>query len=139
MTRLGMLAVALVLTFAFGAGQCSGGEQACTLIGCMDGVHIEVADELVGDAASLTACMGGMCSDHELQQDLPGVVPLVVVEREGLAPRDRVDVTVEVRDEDGGLLAEHQQELVIEEQRPNGPGCPPVCATGRVTVASHPG
>lgn len=47
-----------------------------------------------------------------------------------------VSVSVRLMDSDGNVLADTggPADVPLEQSQPNGPGCPPVCFFGRMTV-----
>jgi hypothetical protein len=131
----------------------------CTLIGCTDQLNVELGAignkfasslpitlsicvddkgceafvvEAVGGALQCRADGGetlGSCS-----LDAAGnvtVIPAIGVG--GKLAAGSHDVALTVKDKDGTTLAIGSGKAVLKENRPNGPGCDPVCIQGSVT------
>ena len=110
--------VALLLASA-GCGQVepAGRDQACTLIGCANGVEVQVDEQ---GERPLEACVGATCSapgGPVLWVDVPveGEVAVVVRVAGGGDEVDRIIATPTTR-------------------RPNGPTCGPECKTVRLRL-----
>jgi len=97
-----------------------GGGQACTQIGCDDGINVQVSDERP-DSLSLTIYLDDeteafdsiVCTNQE---------PSCVLRTGGITPET---VTVEIKWD----TEEYRQIFTPEYEsfQPNGPDCPPVC------------
>ena len=133
------LAVALALLPLAGCGEVPGGgpapspvPQACTEIGCLDSVAVDL--DRVPRGARVTLCVDGRCQPaQESSPQLDTVsAPL------GRGSGDRVRVTGTVR-RGGRTLARAAKTFAVRKDRPNGPGCPPVCrfVNARFDVSSR--
>lgn len=136
----------------------------CTEIGCDSVLEVELADVDIAPGATydVESCVGKVCAAETVTINLrhPGTGE---IERgEGPRPQgtldgymvvwaeeDRMDyylpeadyntsasVTVRVMNSDGDVLADTDgpADVPLERSQPNGPGCPPVCFFGRMTV-----
>ena len=120
--------VALALA-AVGAG--SGADPppiACTEIGCVSGVHIQL-DSLPAEARSARVCVDGRCGRKQPLPPESGGSGFV----EARLPRGkrRADASVGVRivllDREGRVLARSRTRGRVRRTQPNGPSCPPIC------------
>ncbi|ACU35506.1 hypothetical protein [Actinosynnema mirum] len=145
-----------VLLALAGCGDAGGG-TACTLIGAVAGVTLDV--DLPGaGSGTLRLCGAGGCADHpvELRDERvvvttscsgtrpddtcgavsgpgPGKVGFVVVPE---LTEEPVTATLVLRDAAGVELLRHTGELRPLATRPNGPGCTPEAAQAGVSVAA---
>jgi hypothetical protein len=108
-------------------------QQACTQIGCADGVTVRVRGD-VRRAKVARACVGGRCSRWRLRRGRIARIPIAVPE-----PGDRVRVTVRLLDADGVRLVRARTRARLTATRPNGPDCPPVCYSARVVLDAEQG
>jgi hypothetical protein len=93
-------------------------DRACTEIGCVDSVAVDL--DRVPRGARVTLCVDGRCQPAQAPQLYTVSAPL---ER---GSGERVRVTVTVR-RGGRTLARAAKTFAVRKDRPNGPGCPPVC------------
>jgi len=106
--------------------------RACTEIGCSDGVYVQLSD--VPRDAEVTLCVDGRC--RPARAGAPGLgqvdAPL------GRAAGETVRVAITVR-RGGRTIARASERLEVRTERPNGPGCPPMCrmATARFDMAAE--
>jgi hypothetical protein len=122
------VALALLLLAGCGDGVPGGGpapgpgpgQRACTEIGCDDSVAVEL--DRVPRGARVTLCVDGRCQPP--QDVAPQLYTVTAPLRRGAG--DRVRVTVTVR-RGGRTLARAAKTFAVRKDRPNGPGCPPVC------------
>lgn len=130
------------------------GARACTEIGCRSLLAVELTEaDIVGDAIyGVTICVDGECTEADVTIDVENDQGEAVLgEADGVVLRadedlveyrlsdegygETAEVSLTLTDTDGTILAETESEQVpIERSQPNGPGCPPVCFTGRLTV-----
>jgi hypothetical protein len=139
-------ALALVL---LGTSGCAGpfGASACTEIGCTSAVVFNVSEDLVaGETYEVEACAADVCRSARLS--VPRGDDVVSVTADGLElfpERDQVrldlpndddgrtrTVMLTITDESGDRIVDATAEADFEQQRPNGPDCPPVCWVGQV-------
>ena len=123
---MGRFAIALALLALSGCGDGAGGPapeptgRTCTEIGCVDSVDVQVKRMPRGGRVRL--CVDGRCQPAQPgSPDLHSVA--APIER---GSGDRVRVTVTVR-RGGRTLARVAKTFAVRKDRPNGPGCPPVC------------
>ena len=130
----------------------------CTEIGCNSGLRVELSGvDLVADSTYLVdVCIGDECVEVEVGpghdgQITPGADPdtleggSLLVDYEG----DAIDLMVGFAEFDpietvsfsitdvatGEVLASADgREVPFERNQPNGPGCPPVCFFGRLSL-----
>jgi hypothetical protein len=127
-----------------GSGLGSGGDAACTLIGCVDALHVEVPAELLTARTKVVACADGRCvswlgpawldEDPSATGTLPQVtVPLLTIPL-GTDVGRSVAVSVEVTE--GGIPVEIvvPDRVPVRVTEPNGPGCG-TCRDAHVAVA----
>ena len=103
------------------------GPQACTLIGCVDGLSVEVSGLTSsgpvtvvvtapdGSSRSATVTCAGSSCPFQFANFSPASVT--------------IDVTA------GSQSRQVTRQPEYQLTRPNGPECPPECRTARVTVA----
>jgi hypothetical protein len=96
------------------------GQRACTEIGCNDSVSVDL--DRLPRGARVTLCVDGRC------QPAQDVSPQLYTAMAPLArgSGNRVRVTLTVR-RGGRTLARVAKTFAVRKDRPNGPGCPPVC------------
>lgn len=151
--------VSLVLTACFPVDRPARPEpepdvRACTEIGCRSLLTVELpeADLVVEATYGVEICVDGDCTGTNITIDAGNDRGEAVLgEADGVALRADEDlveyqlpdegygetakVSFTLTDADGEVLAETQgEEVPLERSQPNGPGCPPVCFTGRLTV-----
>lgn len=131
---------------------------ACTEIGCNSGLQVDLATvDLVADAAYLVElCIGSDCVEVEAGPGHTGEITpgadlgtleggSMIVDREadiiqlmvGFAEFDSVEtVSFSITDVATGevLAVTDGEEVPFERHQPNGPGCPPVCFFGRLSL-----
>ena len=138
--------------------------HSCTLVGCEDGVSVDVGPLATrfGDKLPLAVhvCVDAVCDDvtiasandcHRTAMTGPSgpVPPLVILcvpgSSGGIALRASVTggltsgshvVAVTIAGGDGTGLYSHADTVTLTESRPNGPTCDPVCHQGSVVM--HP-
>lgn len=128
------LVIAVALLALAGCGQDDEGgaaeppARACTEIGCFDSARVVLDGAPAG--ARVTLCVDGRC---ERARSGLGEVGARLARDGG----DVVRVTVTVR-KGGRTIARASERLPVRTERPNGPGCPPVCrfVTARFDVPS---
>lgn len=98
--------------------------QACTEIGCSDGLAVEVVSSLA-QSISVTVKAGAQ-ELHTFRCD-PGQPCRAFIDNQTPA-----EVTIEVQTAQGAVSKTYRPEYQIN--RPNGPGCPPECKQATVTV-----
>lgn len=130
----------------------------CTEIGCNSGLRVELSDvDLVSDATYLVeVCIGEQCVDVEIGpghsgEITPGADPntleggSIFIDADsdsvelftGFAEFDAVEtVSFSITDiaTDEVLAVADGEEVPFERNQPNGPGCPPVCFFGRLSL-----
>ena len=99
-----------------------GGNGECPLIGCVSQLTVQ----LPAGAASARACVDEVCSS-----DVVDGVLQVPLGRRGEG--STVPLSVEVTDA-AGTTTTVSGDAAVRRNRPNGPGCPPVCVVGTVRV-----
>jgi len=120
-SHINLITVLLLLTLSAGCDKMGiGGDQACTQIGCDDGINVQLSDERP-DSLSLTIYLDDeteafdsiVCTNQE---------PSCVLRTGGITPET---VTVEIKWD----TEEYRQTFTPEYEsfQPNGPDCPPVC------------
>lgn len=128
--------------------------RACTEIGCRSLLTVELTDaDVVGDTTyNVEVCVDDDCVSSRVTVDVRNDQDEAVLGEDGgvvlRADQDLVEyslagdgygetaaVSFTLTDADGNVVAEaNDQEVPIERSQPNGPGCPPLCLTGRLTV-----
>lgn len=132
--------------------------RACTEIGCESllTVEFEEADIQPEETYRVSMCVDDECIDETVTIDMPsdtgeGVMGWAELDRgritlradentmEYTLPGDEygasavVDLTL--TDSSGVVVAAvEDDEVSLDRAQPNGPGCPPVCFTGRMTI-----
>jgi hypothetical protein len=129
-----------------GSGLGGGGDggAACTLIGCVDALHVELPAELLTARTKVVACADGRCVtwlgptwldvDPSATGTLPqATVPLLTIPLDADVGRS-VAVSVEVTE--GGIPVEIvvPDRVPVRVTEPNGPGCG-TCRDAHVAVA----
>lgn len=141
------------------------GGTVCTLIGCVDTMHVglaPVADPTPYLGARVRVCVHAHCGEVALPDRLP---PVGVGYTESSAGEPRVsatlgshpdgrygvsvdfsadeselehgdEYTLEIRDRDGDLLVEHAWTAQYTESFPNGVECGPRCLTQSIVLAA---
>lgn len=100
--------------------------QACTMIGCEDGLTVRAEGSPAGPYRIEIRAEGEETQVHECSSASEcGEIFLI-----GFLPDE---VTVEVVAEDGRRVSRTVRPE-YEALQPNGPGCPPTCRQARVTV-----
>lgn len=106
---------------------CSGAAKDCTTIGCVDAVVVHAPPGAVdGPGSTLTVCVEDECSRDtafgsgidQAEMQFPGM-------------RDGDRVTAVLLAPDG---TQYEGEAVVSTNRPNGPGCDPVCTEADLTL-----
>lgn len=129
MRRASLYALAVVIAgIAAGSSACDDAPSGtvCTLIGCEDGLRVEIE--------------GGLALPYTVSASVPGASHPWVVECTVAAPCDGsvwfpeftpdfVRITVETESE----TRTRDVQVDYESFRPNGPECPPECLQGTVT------
>lgn len=120
----------IVLSLSGCGNQAQVPQQACTLIGCSDGVTVVVTE--------------APDSPYTVEITLPdGTVLTRRCEgvdgcAQGLFFGEVTAETVLVRVTGEGSASETMVSLEYEQLQPNGPDCPPTCAQARVEVGYQP-
>ena len=96
------------------------GQRACTEIGCNDSVAVDL--DRVPRGARVTLCVDGRC--RPAQEPSPQLYTVMAPLERGSGARVRVTVTMR---RGGRTLARVAKTFAVRKDRPNGPGCPPVC------------
>lgn len=134
---------------------------ACTKMGCMDGLEITLSPETPkAGAYSVTVAAGSNTATCEVTFPYPacgtlatkcsGSLPMMAQESGCELPKDKqtfpklrlgatpdeVQVTVK---RGKTTLTDQKMKPTMEEFRPNGPQCGPVCKLGKLAVSSEPG
>lgn len=136
----------------------------CTEIGCNSALRIELSEVDITPNATykLKICVDGVCTAETITIDIP--IPGTNQITRGESPRqpgtvagqilvwaeedyaqyflpdreygESATVVFTLTDDDGSLLAQSEGVTAIPMSRsqPNGPGCPPICFHGRMTV-----
>ena len=118
------------------------GRNACTLIGCNDGVGFFVERNAVRPrgAVAVRLCLDGRCHTEHPQAEVfsqPGGTAFMAAFRPGSLDEAR-DHEASITITNGDVVVYRRTEKVaLQRTRPNGPGCGPVChnADLRVTRA----
>jgi hypothetical protein len=100
--------------------------QACTLIGCLSGVGLEVAKAKDG-VDRFRFCVRGRCRRTDVKKN--GDVPFTLVKVDCTEEID-VRATLTTKDSEGRRLARYSTIVHLETNQPNGPGCEPTCFNG---------
>jgi hypothetical protein len=121
-----------LLLVLFAVAGCSALEgQACTLVGAPEGVGVQLGPELqsLSGSATITVCDGDDCASSEedwARRPSYGPLPSLTATWEDLGRSfepGAVDVTVELRDESGTVVAEREQDVKLSPSYPNGKDC----------------
>lgn len=127
------------------------GARACTEIGCRSLLTVELTDtDVIGDATyGVEVCVDDECTSSTVDMhndrgeavmgDVDGVVlradeNLVEYRLPGDGYGETAEVSFTLTDAEGNVLVEAADEIPLDRAQPNGPGCPPVCFTGRLTA-----
>jgi hypothetical protein len=94
--------------------------RACTEIGCLDGVSVDV--NRVPRGARVTLCIDGRCQPAQVAAPILYTVSGPLERSSGDAAR----ISITVR-RDGRTIARTAKRFEVRTERPNGPGCPPLC------------
>lgn len=149
-TRGRVLRPALVLVMLV-ASACAGPFAAgsCTEIGCDSAVVFDLSyDVVAGGTYDVEACAAELCRSDTIR--VPAGDDVVSVRGDGLELLPRHDqvrlvlpggddghtrtVSLTITDGSDARIVETTAEADFEEQRPNGPNCPPVCWVARVAT-----
>jgi hypothetical protein len=122
-------AIALVLLALSGCGGDGDGDaaepaptaRACTEIGCVDSVDVQL--KRVPRGARVRLCVDGSCQPAK-RAGSPRLYSVNAPLERGSGDRVRVTVTVRTA---GRTIARVAARFTVRTARPNGPGCPPVC------------
>ncbi len=118
-----------VIALVFSAWASAGcvGSNACTLIGCVDGVQVNWSGASSADRGKLTA------DGVTVNFDCAASSAEYTCNPAGILFRGRpARLSVEVTSAAGTRTASFTPQYV--QSRPNGPGCDPVCNNATVTV-----
>ena len=96
------------------------GGKTCTLVGCFDGVFINISDERP-DSLSITVYLNGETEVYSSSQCTNPDHHCAI----GINEKTPETVTIEVKWENGEFSEVFTP--MYEEVKPNGPGCPPTC------------
>lgn len=122
-TRVRRRPVALLLLL----GACSAAKD-CTAIGCADGIAVRAPSGVVElSTGTLTVCVEGECQEARFDPG-PGIDVTFVQSPE---MDDGDEVTAVLVMPDG---ARYEGEVTAKRNRPNGPGCSPVCIDAELTL-----
>jgi hypothetical protein len=113
---------AICLTLAIGCGR----SDACTSLGCISYLDIDLSQATLPGASKLTACVASTCETYPLPA---GAVRLVL---SGVGPSIVVEVRIESAS--GSVLMQEESALEMARYEPNGGGCAPACWQGSVSV-----
>ncbi|GAA2668819.1 hypothetical protein LV78_003474 [Actinosynnema pretiosum] len=149
--------VAAALLALAGCGGAGRGEAACTLIGALAGVSLDV-DLRGAESGSLRVCGADGCADHRVElrdervvvttsctgtgpDDTCGAVSGPGEGKVGFVPvpeltGEPVTATLVLLDAAGSELLRHEGELRPEATRPNGEHCEPQAAQAGLSVAA---
>ena len=98
----------------------SGGEpQACTEIGCVNGITLLVAKAPAG-TKRLVMCVDDRCRRKPLQK----------VVRMGCDEAESVRLAVVAKDGRNRRIGRYEATVPLTASQPNGPNCPPTCFFG---------
>ena len=108
-------------------GACSAAKD-CTTIGCADGIAIRAPSGVVElSIGTLTVCVEGECQEGRFDPG-PGID---VTFMQFPDMDDGEEVTAVLVMPDG---ARYEAEATANRNRPNGPGCGPVCIDAELTL-----
>jgi hypothetical protein len=125
------LVVLPMLAMLVGCGAGGEGSGACTEIGCQPAsAQVQIAG-LPSTPAVVELCAGETCTTVRGSRRRLGRVVVDLPETAG----EEVRVQIAVRD-GGNVIARDAALIPVQELRPNGPDCPPVCrfARGRLDL-----
>lgn len=131
--------------------------KACTKIGCMDTMLIELLPaKLTAGAHEVTVKAAGKEATCKVTVPYPacgtpatecaGTLPMMANESGCELPKDQqkfpsltigelaTEVSVTVKRGAAKLVTDKKAQPTVSENRPNGPDCDPVCKTGRLSV-----
>lgn len=154
---------AFLLVMLLGMGQatagCTGAQDACTRIGCLDGVSVVLTGLATKVAAQLPVtvkvCAGSSCRSFRIDHtsaaptctsvdggttqcsiDGMGTVVLTTLPLPaGTTGGATVAVHATVTDKKGTALFDSTVMTTITQSQPNGPGCDPICHGAQVAFA----
>jgi hypothetical protein len=113
------------LALMAGASSCDDPVQACTLIGCIDGLEIVLTGSVPDSVTVEATASGGETRTAEcVRSD-----GCVYVAFEGFHPEE---VTVRVAWDSGTIAVTLEPAYTVSQ--PNGPDCPPICRYSRVVI-----
>jgi hypothetical protein len=128
MRRRSLTIAGLLLAAGLAAGQaaCGTAGRACTLIGCSDGLTVELAGSLPADYTVTARVDGAVVQRVECgaARDCRGEVFL-----EGVTAAN-----VELEVTSGAVSERREVAPSYATVQPNGPGCPPICRQARVRI-----
>ena len=117
------------------------GGQACTEIGCSDGVMFVLARGALQATGGVVAraCLDGKCKTHRLNRDTltqgGGVLVDVWFAPDTLDPGREYMASLTVRD-GRRTIFELERPVTLETSQPNGADCPPTCHNAQVRVTA---
>lgn len=124
-TRLVVRGIAAAAVLA--AAACTTDPNQCTLVGCDSGVLV-VIDGIVSAQVTAEILVDGVVEVQAICATSQGVCQLVLA--------DLTPTQLTVRVTGAAATAEESFSPTYEEQRPNGPDCPPVCLVARVDMVA---
>jgi hypothetical protein len=136
-------------------------DHACSLVGCNDGVGIDLAavtTRFPMQPLKLHVCLDASCQDAVItandceQAQLPaggptpalvlictlqsgGTVSVTASSTSPLASTQTTSVSLSLTDATGAIVYEHTESVALTSSQPNGPDCAPTCYQGRLTLA----
>lgn len=111
-----------------GAAACTATKD-CTAIGCGDGVVIRAPAGVIElSTGTLTVCVYDDCQETQFDPG-PGI-DVTAVQFQDLGSGDEVTAVLVMPDG-----ARYEGDVRASSDRPNGPGCGPVCINAQVTLA----
>ena len=117
--RAAAIGALAVLALALAPAACAEDPQACTEIGCVNGITLEVRKAPAG-TKRLVVCVDGRCRRRALQK----------VVRMGCRDADSVRLAVIAKDGRNRRIGRYATTVQLSRSQPNGPDCPPTCFFG---------
>ena len=155
----------LFLAFAIAPLACtsstSGGDQSCTLVGCEDGVAMDLgalATTYPNVPLAVHVCLDDKCQDAVVTASscdqaptgsggsVPALVLLCMPYGDGhvhilanapnaLADPTKTQLAISVTDATGAKVYEHVEWITLTSTQPNGPKCEPTCHQGSFAIS----
>ncbi len=99
--------------------------RACTLVGCADGLTIQLGTHS-RQVARVRVCVAADCQTPDVQRlvgNTTGDFVTAAMSNDERHAGAHVLVTVDLYDRGGNLISEQKGTFAVRESEPNGPGC----------------